>query len=538
MPGRCVRDPAATILVGIHWNLAMGTIASNLDKQPHLQALMADLESFRVCGQFMLTEVGHGLDARNIETTATLSDDGSSFDFHSPSPTAAKSMPPVTPLGGVPKVAVVFAQLVIRGEVQGVRSFVVQITDGDRMCSGISSIMLPPRPGGGPLDHAITTFTHVRLGRECLLGPLQSTIDEKRAAFMQQIHRVSVGTLSLSLCNIPALKAASYLAYTFSQQRKVNNPALKSVVPIWYFPTQYGPIISVAAQAAVLEAAGRFAIGLSQLPGLPEPLRLAVGCIFKATVTSSTQRHLIELTDRCGWRGLYAFNRISQLQLIAKGNSIAEGDVMVLCIRLASELLQGKYEIPKSENPTSLLARHEQGVFEDLQSHLKDADDGDAKHRSETFAQNVTPRSRELIEAIGQRFAYDSALDLGTVRQELIDVYEAECILQDQAWYVENAGMTSREIRQRYTLALEKARPHMQSIIADFGMAEHFDSTPLVSTEHWNELMHELPSFHSEQEHTAPLAVKQVSVTAYRSVDVRGLSRFRWIFQAARSVLF
>lgn len=330
--GQCVRDPGASILVAIHWNLCMGTMTPHMKDQPHLRALMQDLESFRVCGQFMLTEVGHGLDARNIETTATLSEDGTSFELHSPSPSAAKSMPPVTPLGGVPKVAVVFAQLVVRGEVQGVRAFIVQITDGVRMCPGVSSIMLPQRPGGGPIDHAVTTFTHVRLGRECLLGPLESTSEEKRRAFMQQIHRVSVGTLSLSLCNIPALKASAYLTYEFSKQRMVNNPALKSTVPIISFPTQYGPIISVAAQAAVLESAGRFAIGLSQQPDIPEPLRLAIGCVFKATVTSSAQNHLTELTDRCGWRGLYALNRISQLQLVTKGNSIAEGDVMVLCI--------------------------------------------------------------------------------------------------------------------------------------------------------------------------------------------------------------
>lgn len=150
--------------------------------------------------------------------------------------------------------------------------------------------------------------------------------------------------------------------------------------------------------------------------------------------------------------------------------------------------------------------------------------------------QYVTPRSREPIKAIGQRFAYYSALDFGTVRQELIDVYEAESILQYQAWYVENAGMNSREIRQRYTSALENSRPHMQSIIADFGMAEHFDSTPLAK--HWDELMNELPSFDGEQEIATPLPIKKVSVTAYRSGDFRGLGRFTWIFQAARSVLF
>jgi acyl-CoA oxidase len=42
------------------------------------------------------------------------------------------------------------------------------------------------------------------------------------------------------------------------------------------------------------------------------------------------------LTERVGWRGMFTFNKISELQLAMKGNSIAEGDVSVLCIRKCS----------------------------------------------------------------------------------------------------------------------------------------------------------------------------------------------------------
>jgi acyl-CoA oxidase len=40
-------------------------------------------------GQFCLTELGHGLDARNLETTATVLPDGS-IDLHTPYDRAAK----------------------------------------------------------------------------------------------------------------------------------------------------------------------------------------------------------------------------------------------------------------------------------------------------------------------------------------------------------------------------------------------------------------------------------------------------------------
>jgi acyl-CoA oxidase len=39
--------------------------------------------------QFLLTEVGHGLDARNLETTVTLLPNGD-LDLHTPNQNAAK----------------------------------------------------------------------------------------------------------------------------------------------------------------------------------------------------------------------------------------------------------------------------------------------------------------------------------------------------------------------------------------------------------------------------------------------------------------
>lgn len=83
-----------------------------------------------------------------------------------------------------------------------------------------------------------------------------------------------------------------------------------------------------------MEAAGRHITNIFQQPGIPQALKQTLVGIFKATATYATQRHLSELTDRCGWRGLFSFNKISELQLALKGNSIAEGDVMVLCISM------------------------------------------------------------------------------------------------------------------------------------------------------------------------------------------------------------
>lgn len=102
----------------------------------------------------MLTEVGHGLDAPNLETTATLLPNGE-FDLHTPNEGARKwvrpsnngsldlrmhrYMPPTGPFGSIPRIAVVFARLVVNGENRGIRPFVVPLGDGKQMCKGVTS---------------------------------------------------------------------------------------------------------------------------------------------------------------------------------------------------------------------------------------------------------------------------------------------------------------------------------------------------------------------------------------------------------------
>jgi hypothetical protein len=165
---------------------------------------------------------------------------------------------------------------------------------------------------------------------------------------------------------------------------------------------------------------------------------------------------------------------------------------------LASELLQDKYQIPPPENPDSLLAKHEKGLFQDLKQFIARDSAGNTNHRSDHFAQTITPRARDLIQAIGHRFAYESALTSGVVRKEVFDVWEADCMLQDAAWYVENTELTNQGIHQRYQKAIESVRPHLDAIIGEWGMEKHFGSTPLVSKEHWDGFMGDLTVFGRE----------------------------------------
>lgn len=324
-----VRDTAAFVLLMIHWNACMGTIASftRNGQRPDLLPLLKSLECFEVFGQFLLTELGHGLDARNLETTATLQPDGS-FVLQTPRQAAAKTMPCTTPLSETACVAVVCARLILSGgEDAGVRPFVVHLRGpGGRLAPGITSRLLPGRPGSKPVDNSITTFDQVRLPAAALLGSLDKPENE-RDSFLANIHRITVGNLAVGMPNVPVLRVAAMIAGRYSLIRTVDDGK-----PIITFGTQYGPILRALAHASVFEAWAHECSAAFRATSDP-PTQSAIGAVYKGTVFQFTEPILNELEDRCGWQGLFTHNQISELALFMKGVGIGEGDHKVLCIR-------------------------------------------------------------------------------------------------------------------------------------------------------------------------------------------------------------
>jgi acyl-CoA oxidase len=287
----------------------MGTISMFLSERPDLLPLLQAMERFDICGEFMLTELGHGLDGRNLKTTATLEADGS-FVLHTPHPRAAKTMPPSSPHAGMARTAVVFARLMVAGKDHGVRSFIVPLNDASgAMCRGVTSRLFPARPGAKAIDHSSTTFCHVPLPAEALLGHLHASPKTERKDFLCAIQRVTVGTLCLSTSNATVLRVAGCVAGRYSAQRRVGAP---EPVPILSFSTQYGPIARALAHAVVFDNYALDSMQMFMANVRNSNMQNVIGGIFKATVIGYTQKALGELVDRCGWQGLYAHNQVSR----------------------------------------------------------------------------------------------------------------------------------------------------------------------------------------------------------------------------------
>ncbi|KAI0093488.1 acyl-CoA dehydrogenase NM domain-like protein [Irpex rosettiformis] len=488
-------DGAAMTLITIQVNLTTGTIARYAVHRPELVSLVEDLLSYRKHGQFLMTEVGHGLDIANLETTATLQPSGE-FLLNTPSPQAAKFMPPTVP-AGLPTVAVVWARLFVNGEDRGVRPFIVYLNDGKQMCAGVKSRLLPERGGPNPVNHSITSFSNVRLPPDALLGPLE-TSGSLKAALNQAIWRVVTGTLAIGSMVLPVMKATATIGTMYSLRRHVGSP--RDRVPIMHFRTQQIPILTLTARVYVLEAFQQWCTSIFCDTTVDSRVRHAIAGIFKTTITEHSNAASIAISDRCGVQGLFAHNQLTTMHNETRGIAIAEGDVLVLSIKLATEMLQGLYSVPAPKDPKSLLALHEAGLFQENYATLANS----SHHRSSEVNRLILPQCLSIIEAIGHRMAYEAAVAVG-VQQDLVDLYVASVVKHDLAWYSENAGFGRRALAEFETKALDAVLPQLGSLVGKMGM-EPWISSKIVSDERWNAFVETCPVFEGNGKVQSPRA--------------------------------
>ncbi|KAK1508135.1 hypothetical protein CABS01_16867 [Colletotrichum abscissum] len=180
---------------------------------------------------------------------------------------------------------------------------------------------------------------------------------------------------------VSALKVAGCITAMYSQRRQVGVGNHGRVVPIMSFSTQQRPILKTLAFVEVLHAYAEWTIKLFMNPDTTADVRRGLTPTFKALVVGSSHL-LVELVERCGWQGLYAYRQISELASTFQGNSVAEGDTLASSICLVSELLAQKYCLPQPVDRRSPLAMYERGVVDEIAASMAPIPSG---HRSSEF---------------------------------------------------------------------------------------------------------------------------------------------------------
>ncbi|KAG2049728.1 acyl-CoA dehydrogenase NM domain-like protein [Suillus hirtellus] len=456
-----VLDGAACTLLTIQYNLVAGTLAKYAaTTRPDLVSLVEDILRWDVIGQFCLTELGRGIDIFRMKISTTLLSSGE-FDLHTPSPSDAKFMPATIPMKGLPCVAVVFAQLYVDGECRGPRPFLVNLNDGYDM-------LLPPRGGSSPVNHALTSFHHVRLPPSALLGDLtkSNTIHHD---FMSSIWRVMVGSLALSSLAIPYLQVGSFVAARYFQRRHVTS-SQGNPLPIISYRTQQLPLLHAIAQVFVLRALHKWAIEQFMDENFDVRVRHGIAACCKAVMIQHAQ-----VANYSEMRGV----------------SITEGDIL----GLVADTLSQTYELSSSTHPDEPLAMHEISLFDEATDTVSSSSDF-----TQTFMQYVQPCCQQMVESMGHRMACDAAVDQG-VPQCLVDLYLINAIKTDAAWYVEHGMFTQKAITHMEDAALSAALPHLEELPTAMEV-EPYVSSPIISDKRWEEFSKTLPVYSSPQAQT------------------------------------
>ena len=160
-------DLSLMVKAGVQWGLFGGAVQA-LGTERHHERYLRDIMSFDLPGCFAMTETGHGSDVQQLRTTCTYDPDTQTFDLHTPHQAARKDYIGNAAQDG--RMAVVFAQLVTRGQRHGVHAWLVPIRDeqGNPM-PGVTIGDDGPKAGLLGVDNGRLTFDHVVVPRDMLL---------------------------------------------------------------------------------------------------------------------------------------------------------------------------------------------------------------------------------------------------------------------------------------------------------------------------------------------------------------------------------
>jgi acyl-CoA oxidase len=362
-------DLSLLVKAGVQWGLFDGAVVAlgtRRHHEAHLRAIM-DLE---LPGCFAMTETGHGSDVQRLRTTAAYHDGG--FVIHTPDDQARKDYIGNAARDG--RMAVVFAQLITRGEGHGVHAFLVPIRDehGAPM-PGVRIEDCGRKAGLNGVDNGRLYFDQVRVPREALLnrfadvaedGTYTSPIENPSRRFFTMLGTLIRGRISVAGGALSATKTALALAVRYGDQRRqFTKPGSEEEVPVLdYLAHQRKLLPALATTYALHFAQEELIIALHDLQTAEEPEdwrqreleTRAAG--LKAVATWHGSQTIQTCREACGGAGYLTANRMPVLKADTDVFTTFEGDNTVL-LQLVAKGLLTRFRLDVEELGTLGMAR-------------------------------------------------------------------------------------------------------------------------------------------------------------------------------------
>jgi acyl-CoA oxidase len=451
-------DLSLAVKFGVQFGLFGGSIYALGTERHH--ALLADVASLKLLGCFAMSELGHGSNVRDIETTATFDPAADQWVIHTPNEYARKEWIGNAALHG--HMATVFAQLVTGEDCHGVHAFLVPIRDeAGQLMPGVHIEDCGHKMGLNGVDNGRLWFDGVRIPRTNLLnkfadvdaqGVYTSPIASPSKRFFTMLGTLVGGRVSVGGMGLSASKNALTIAIRYAAMRRQFGPADGREVTLLTFRTHQRRLMPLLADAYALTFAQQYVVnrflGRSEADER-EVEALAAG--LKSVATWHATHTIQTARECCGGQGYLSINRFPALKADSDIFTTFEGDNTVLMQLVAKSLLtdyKQQFSNFSFMNAMRFLAGRADTALSKLDPLTSRRTDG-AHLRSAAFQlELIRLRERSLVASVARRLK--SRLD------DKKDPFDAMIEVQDHLMAAAHAHM-DRVILEQFVEACGRA---------------------------------------------------------------------------------
>jgi acyl-CoA oxidase len=516
------------IKFGVQFGLFGGAILQ-LGTEKHHKTYLTKTGTLELPGCFAMTETGHGSNVRDLEVTSTYNHEDKTITVHSPTVASGKEY-----IGNAlhSKMAVVFSQLIVKGENKGIHAVLVPLrNDKHETLPGITVKDNGYKMGLNGVDNGRIWFDNVKVPVENLLnkygginedGEYQSKIKGESKRFFTMLGALVGGRVSIALASNTAAKKALDIAIRYAlKRRQFASLNEEQETLILDYPTHQWRLFPLLAKSYALSFAleslrVKFAENYNSSDHR-EVETLAAG--LKSYASWHATATIQECREACGGKGYLSENEFADLKADTDIFATFEGDNYVLLQLVAKALLTDlKQEF--NDGGFMAVARHVMKRVSQSVSTLNPVNtrNTNAEHLSSTeFLQaalefrtqkllfSLSDRMRSFIgkklapgeiflrtqthmvtlaNAYVEQFIFNEfkkkldTLDDTPEKEALLvmfKIFALNAIYEDKGWYLENDFISSdksKAIRKVLNALLRQVRPSARQYVEAFGIPE------------------------------------------------------------------